>query len=570
MARNFKIFYRSKFWLFASLFFTIFYSILMLKMAFASDYIVQDDARQHVFWMMRFLDADLFPNDLIADYFQSRAPIGYTLLYKIPAFFGVNPFLLNKLIPPFLMVSSAIYFYYLFLEIFPIPASAFLATLLFDQAVLVKDDLSSATPRAFLDPFFIAFLYYLLKENLILCLISLFLIGIFYPQYLFICGAILLVRLFKIENNRFLISKNQKDYRFFYSGCGIIIFAILIYLITTASGSQFNPVATLEQAKELPVFGDRGRLKFFVDNPFVYWIFAENSGLFPIHVFRSILIAFGIFLPIVLKYKSSFNLAGLITKKSSILREILFASWLMYLAAHLFLFKLHFPGRYNDHTLKIVLAIAAGIVISLTIEKLWQWSLQQRSRFQKILAKATISIAVICIVFYYPLLVNRFPLPVYVRGDRPQIYQFFAKQPQDITIASLAEEASLIPSFSYRSILVAREYGIPFHLGYYNRFRQRTIDLIEAQYTDNLKTVETFIDRYKINFWMLESASFTPEYLSNNKWLQQYNPTARAAEKKLEIGIEPILLQKKKDCQILEDKGVYVLDAKCIINQKTN
>jgi hypothetical protein len=34
-------------------------------------------------------------------------------------------------------------------------------------------------------------------------------------------------------------------------------------------------------------------------------------------------------------------------------------------------------------------------------------------------------------------------------------------QPQDIRIASLAEEANNIPTFAQRSILVGREYAIP-------------------------------------------------------------------------------------------------------------
>jgi hypothetical protein len=59
------------FWLSLSLTFAVIYSILALKRAFSGEYVVQDDARQHVFWMRRFLDADLFPNDLIANYFQS-------------------------------------------------------------------------------------------------------------------------------------------------------------------------------------------------------------------------------------------------------------------------------------------------------------------------------------------------------------------------------------------------------------------------------------------------------------------------------------------------------------------
>src|ERR1044071_5137757 len=47
---------------------------LALRQAFASEYLLADDVREHVFWMFRFIDPRLFPHDQIADYFQSLAP----------------------------------------------------------------------------------------------------------------------------------------------------------------------------------------------------------------------------------------------------------------------------------------------------------------------------------------------------------------------------------------------------------------------------------------------------------------------------------------------------------------
>ena len=60
-----------------SLGFAVFCCYLALREGFSSQWVVQDDARQHVFWMLRYLDPQLFPDDLIADYFQSVAPVGY-------------------------------------------------------------------------------------------------------------------------------------------------------------------------------------------------------------------------------------------------------------------------------------------------------------------------------------------------------------------------------------------------------------------------------------------------------------------------------------------------------------
>ncbi|MGK7908840.1 MAG: hypothetical protein AB4040_16650, partial [Synechococcus sp.] len=63
-----------RFWLLVSVLFGLGFSVMGLLEAFQVPYTIQDDARQHVFWMQRFIDPELFPSDPIADYYQSVAP----------------------------------------------------------------------------------------------------------------------------------------------------------------------------------------------------------------------------------------------------------------------------------------------------------------------------------------------------------------------------------------------------------------------------------------------------------------------------------------------------------------
>lgn len=65
------------FWFSLSLSCAAMFGLMALRKAFSSPYVVQDDVRQHVFWMRRFLDSELFPQDLIADYFHSVEQPGY-------------------------------------------------------------------------------------------------------------------------------------------------------------------------------------------------------------------------------------------------------------------------------------------------------------------------------------------------------------------------------------------------------------------------------------------------------------------------------------------------------------
>jgi hypothetical protein len=179
------------FWLGLSMVFAVIYGGLALQQAFASDYVVQDDARQHIFWMQRFLDPELFPNDLIADYFQAAAPIGYEWLYRSLAMLGLTPDLVSKILPFFLGLITVGYGYFLSLEIFPLPFGAFISAALLNQAIWGSDEISSATPRAFLYPLLIAFLFYMLRQARWRSALVLVLQAIFYPPIILISVGVL-------------------------------------------------------------------------------------------------------------------------------------------------------------------------------------------------------------------------------------------------------------------------------------------------------------------------------------------------------------------------------------------
>ena len=128
----------------------------------------------------------------------------------------------------------------------------------------------------------------------------------------------------------------------------------------------------------------------------------------------------------------------------------------------------------------------------------------------------------------------------------------------------------MLPSFSHRSILVSREYAIPYSKRYYQEFRQRAIDLIQAQYSPDLDVVQAFINAYGIDFILLESSSLTPEYLANSQLIQQYQPLAAEAQASLEQGAAPALQQVLPRCTVLKVEQAIVLEASCILAQSPN
>lgn len=542
---------RVGFWFALSLTFSAIYSFEAIRQAFEGNYIVQDDARQHVFWMERFLDALLFPGDLIANYFQSVAPLGYSTFYWLFASVGIDPNILSKFLPLVLGLISTGYCFGICLQLLEVPCAGFISALLLNQNLWMRDDLVSATPAAFVYPLFLAFLYYLLRGSLLPFLVAIALLGLFYPQCVLIAAGIVLLR-WRCEKVR--------------SGLGLGV-AILILLPYALQKSEFGPVIAVDQAKALFAFSADGWSKFFDGDWWNYWICGKRSGILPPEWCRimrkySILLMppqiwMSLLLPILLLFPSLFPLAKQV-KKMSVLPQMLLASLGMFAIAHLALFRLHLPNRYTEHSLRIIVALAGGVAFTIILDAIL------RRRAIAIIGTALVG----AVLILYPSLLraNNYPFPVtqYTVGKEPQLYQFFEAQPKDTLIASIAEEVSNLPSFAHRSILIGGEgYTLPYHVGYYQQIYRRTVELIEAQYSQDLQDVQGFIDKYGVDFWLLERTAFTPDYVTNNRWIAQYPDTGDEALTALKEAV-PALAAIQNRCSVFQTDNLIVLEANCI------
>ena len=564
------------FWLILSLTFVTIYSLLVIKEAFSGEYIVQDDARQHIFWMHRFLDPELFPDDLIADYFQSVAPWGYKTFYWLFSQVGIDPIFLNKLLPLGLSLVTAAYCFGLCIEILPIPFAGFISSVLLSQNLWFQDDIASGTPRAFLYPLFLAVLYYLLRKSLLPFLVAIALLGLFYPQYVILTALILIIRIFNWEKSQFCLSKNPQDYLFSGLGLGVSLLVILFYALNS---SNYAPVITASQGKVLPEFGAAGRSVFFLQNHWNFLLFGSRSGILPKKLFLPYILIVGLFLPILLKKEEGktytlnrrinlpiqLPLLKKITPNIKLLSQILLAGVALFVIAHLLLFKLHLPSRYTNHTFRIVLTIATAIVLCITLDALFNWiNKQQLIENKRILELIIIGLLLIFLIGNISLCKNCL-YPNYHKGQSPEIYEFFAQKPKNILIASLSKEVNYIPIFSQRSVLFAWEYAIPYHLGYYSQIKKRATEFIFAQYHSDIQWMENFINTYGIDFLILDREAFMPEYVIKNRWLRQwYFQIGNQIKINLQNGNIPAIVDTIDKCSVLETEKLWVLEAECI------
>jgi hypothetical protein len=582
-------------WFGLSLVLPIYYGLVALQKAFSREYMVQDDARQHVFWMQRYLDPDLFPNDLIADYFQAVAPPGYETFYAVFAHLGISPFLLANLLPIGLGLITSIYLFWVSFHLFPVPSAAFLTSTIITQALWLEDDLISATGRAFLYPIFAAFLYYLLKRSLLPCLLTVILQALFFPAMSLVQAATLTVRLLDWRKGRLQLSQRRFDWLIWLLGSSFTVGLLLLFQRDTG---VFAPVVTRAQMLAMPEFNPGGRIVYFVSNPFRFW-WMSNGGINPLIYPPIALLAFlfpvvygypqlseriQILLKIRLKQSSrsrqlpldlslrqlSSALHQSLSLDVRILSDLLLGSFGLWLLAHLLLGKLYFPNRYTQHSLRVIMSIATGILLTLMLKAGWIWLRQQR--WQRLRFWQQFLIGFVSLFLLASIVVPALPAVTlsalnFVRGRSPELYQYLSQQPKETLVASLAKEADNLPTFAARSVLFSEEHALPMHLGYYTPIKARILDVINAQYSTDPAVVKAVIQKYGIDFLLINDNAFTADYLSGNNWLKLFQPATDRAIATLETKQTPVLAGLMQSCSVVQTNGLYLVSTSCVLSR---
>ena len=552
--------YRNLLWLSLSLAFSVAFASRAMEQAFSSPYVLQDDWRHHVFWTTRFVDPELFPRDLIADYFQSVAPLGYAALYRATAWIGLDPFVFSKLLPMVLGLATTFFCFGVSGQILRVPAAGFIGSLLLNQSLWMRNGLVSATPRAFICPLLLAFTYFLLRRWKVASLFTVGLMGLFFPSTMFIALAILCLRLVRWEEGRLRFSRERGDYVFCAMGLAIAMLVLVPYAFRS---SEFGPVVTAAEGREMPEFRPGGRMVVFRQDFLSYWLIGNHTGMFSAAMFSPFALSLGLLLPIIIFFPKRFPLVARLSDGLSIFPRMILASTGMFFAANLLLFRLYLPSRFTVNSFRILLALAAGMSTIIALDAIFRWA----DRRPMVIF---VSIGLLAVALAQTFVTGTLLDTRYKSGPSPQLYEYLLGQPKDTLIASLSNDAENLPIFAKRSILVGQQIALPFHKGYYPQIRQRAVDLINAQYSPDLRELQSFIQKYGVDYLVVDRDAFMPEYVTNDRWIKQYQPAAGDAAERMKQGIVPALERLVERCSILESNGAVLIPAECVMKARAD
>jgi hypothetical protein len=419
------------------------------------------DAAQHVWWMWRYRDPSLFPDDLAATYYSQPtfSTPAYRLIYQLLAPY-IDPQTISESIA-LLLVPVTIGAAFLLGKSLAGSRVA-LAWLL--PILLVAgeglDLLKGGFPRSFALPLLLLAMDAMVRRRLIALSVVVLCAALLYPPMVLnivgCAGVLLMIH---------LIRKRSVEVRSI--GPVLAVVASILIAFALIAYSQFQPTLpeignwyTLEEAKQMAEWNRGGRVAFFRPWHILY--------------FHQAYAGVGLTLPV---FALTLGAIVLTLRRNRIEPLALLASGLILFGlAHAMLFTLYLPSRYMLYVWPVFLPMSAVVLLR-----------QVPWRLTPIVAGMAVSIAVgFARPWASPPVV--FPAPI-DDVHTTALYDFLRTLPKDAVLVAHPDDANGIPLRAQRSVLVNTETSPAFHKAYYGEMSRRLKAVLMAISSSNPEDV---------------------------------------------------------------------------------
>jgi hypothetical protein len=436
-----------------------------------------DDASQHIFWLYRYADPELFPNDLSVAYFMTSAYWGYRALYATIAPLA-DALQASEWIAVLLLAASA---FFVWRSAAKSANGTVTYALLAVLALTVLLPLSSqrdflpatAFQRAFALPLLLMTLWALVSGRYIWVGVSWLAAAAIYPVVLPVQG-LTAIAVFA----RDLITTRRMPASWLANAL-LGVAALASAAIGVTVPPEIGPAYTYEQAMRLPEFSADGRLP--IDPPGILtWVRGTSLGL-------------GWRPNVLLLMAAGFGTAWFFGR----LRLIPFAAWAMaaagvglWAAMRLFpealMFGLYLPNRHSRWAIGIfgIFAIAAGTAAAFERAS----RLLRRHEPSLLDRWIVIGAPMVGIAVLLPSGIRTWTYPVDV--DLENTYAFIATLPKDTLVAAHPDLADYVPLRAHRSVLTSTEISMAWMQNYYAVMKPRVEASLRAAYAVNIEEVD--------------------------------------------------------------------------------
>jgi len=478
----------------------------------ADPFVINDDARQQIYWMQRFQDPQLYPPNLQNDFAKAYVPTALAGLYAAAATV-FDPLLFSKILTGILFCATALAF-------FGIGAALSGRSLGYSCAAAVwlapffLLNVSGGLSRAFAAPLLALFFLAWIRRSRAGMAVALMAQAAFIPYMCALsaaaCAACAVwARLF--DSKRPPFPARLPDY-VILAACAGAVLAFSHGL--TAAG--FGPLPSRAQMEGAPVFGPHGRLDLYpLHNPFFDLIYTpfEGIGLFlDIGLAAGIVSLAAIAAVAALGFRRARPTPALEAVRQPALC-VLLASLALYLAARVLVLRLFVPDRYVMYSLNMLYVLALAYFFHAALAPV----LARRS--------AAIGLLILAAGLGAWRLTDA---GLYDYSDQSALYDAVRRTPKDAVFAGHPELMDNVLTFGRRNVQASFELAHPWMTGYWRQYEPRLRELFAAYYATDPQEVRAFASRYGVDYLVVDERHFRPQFLAGRPFFAPFDALIRA------------------------------------------
>ncbi len=445
------------------------------------------DAAQHIWWMQRFADPQLFPNDLIARYMSLAvfSPPAYQMLFRATSGW-IEPQSMSELLAIVLAILS------LGLAMMLGKRLGGHAGMFAAIIVVACFNLTTYTeggfPRSFGLPLLIAGMLAIVSQRWVMTGGVFVLCALFYPPMIlnlapvagvvWVWGVIRRYRSHEKVDARWIAQMSG------FVALGLAAVGIIAALYLKPMPAEIGSWYSVDEARQMPEWQANGRTAFFRPAK-IYWYHSSTTGIGLRKNHLAIgLIALGVTLGLFPRA---------IPIEAWLLLGFAIAMWAL---SHAMLFKLYLPSRYTSYALPV-------------FAMMWAARLLQRVRITNrsiAFAPAWALLALILIGAMTTRTVST-ALSSSPKWDPPAGYfeslEAIRHLPKNALIASHPDDANGIPLLSARSVLVNTEVSVSFNRAYDAQMRASLIASFDMLYATDWRAIDRIADEFGVSYFLL-------------------------------------------------------------------
>lgn len=473
-----------------------------------NQYVINDDVRQQIYWMQRWLDHELFQNDLLTRYAENYVPIGVKSIYH--AFSGImNPVQFSKILTGLLFVVNALLLFIIGTR-FTDDLTAFIITVCSFLFTSFIAKMSGGMSQSFAYPLLFTYLYFLASKNLLGASLTIMIQSIFNPYIFVLCFAThslyLLWNLWGYVALTDVESEERVQPEITLSKLILMNIPVLVgvlsmiiqhvYLRTTEFGDLISWVDIYGNIE----YTSSGRYQL-VPGPDLYWELFRPVVLLLLFddygpVAGTISAAVGL---IIVLWAVAINKWDLDISKMSFLVYLVVASLTLYFISYEVIMRLFLPRRYVEFSFNLIYVIILGACVSSIVR-----SLDLRVHW--------LAFLLVAVLVSSGLRIHNVGIYDYSKDAR--LYEFLSTTPKNSTVAGPPEVIDNVVTFAKRKGFVTFELSHTWFTEYWRLIKKRTVDLFKAYYSDDPDIIRDFAEKNGINYIIVRDRDYYPQNIS--------------------------------------------------------